>query len=234
MKLYVVLCSLVLLILTGCASTEITSHETYMTDNIPQPNHIYVHDFAVTPADVPAYSSLAGRLSQDSPPETPEEIAAGRELAAQIAAQLVEQIRDMGLPAERGPTGTPLQINDIVLRGYILSIEEGSGIQRVIIGFRQGVSELKTAVEGYRATPQGLIKLGLARVESSGAKTPGVAAPAAVALATESPIGLIVGGALRIGGEVTGRSTIEGRAKQSAKEIANVLQKRFEQLGWIK
>ena len=233
MKLYTALYSLVLLVLFGCASTEITSHERYMRDNIPRPNHIYVHDFAVTPANIPAYSSLAG-LSQDSPPETPGEVAQGRELAAQIAAQLVEQIRGMGLPAERGPTGTALQINDIVLRGYLLSIEEGSGVQRVIIGFRQGASELKTAVEGYRATTQGLIKLGLARVESSGPKTPGVAAPAAVALATGSPIGLIVGGALRIGGEVTGRSTIEGRAEQSAKEIASVLEKRFEQLGWIK
>ncbi len=234
MKLSTVLRLLVLLVLAGCASTKITSHETYTTENIPRPNHIYVHDFAVTPEDVPAYSPLASSFSQDKVLATPEEIATGRRLAAQIAAQLVEEIRGMGLPAQRGPTGRKLQINDIVLRGYLVSIEEGSGVKRVLIGFRQGASELKTAVEGYRATTQGLIIMGLARVESSGSKTPGAAVPAAVALATGSPIGLIVSGALRIGGEVTGRSTIEGRSEQSAKEIASALKTRFEQLGWIK
>ena len=34
-------------------------------------------------------------------------------------------------------------------------------------------------------------------------------------------------------GEESGSSTVEGRAKQTAKEIANELKKRFEQQGWI-
>jgi hypothetical protein len=34
-------------------------------------------------------------------------------------------------------------------------------------------------------------------------------------------------------GEESGKSTVEGRAKQTAKEIADVLKKRFKQEGWI-
>jgi hypothetical protein len=34
-------------------------------------------------------------------------------------------------------------------------------------------------------------------------------------------------------GEESCSSTVEGRAKQTAKEIAEVLEKRFEQQGWI-
>jgi hypothetical protein len=34
-------------------------------------------------------------------------------------------------------------------------------------------------------------------------------------------------------GEETGSSGIEGRAKQTAKEIADVLKKRFQEQGWI-
>jgi hypothetical protein len=34
-------------------------------------------------------------------------------------------------------------------------------------------------------------------------------------------------------GEETGSSGIEGRAKQTAKEIAEVLKRRFKQQGWI-
>jgi hypothetical protein len=45
----------------------------------------------------------------------------------------------------------------------------------------------------------------------------------AVAVASGNPIGLIVGGAAKIGGEVTGKSTIEGSAKRTAKEIADQL-----------
>jgi hypothetical protein len=236
MKSYsrIILCLSALVLVAGCASTKITEHEIYVMDNIPRPEHILVYDFAATPADVPAGLALAGQYSEKGTPQTAEEIAVGRRLGAQIAAQLVEQIRDMGLPAERGSAGARLQINDILLWGYLLSIEEGSAEKRLAIGFRQGVSELETAVEGYQMTAQGLRKLGFGKVSSAGSKTPGTAVPLAVMLATDNPMGLIVSGAMKVGGEVSGRSTIEGRSDQTVKEIANLLKKRFEQLGWIK
>jgi hypothetical protein len=34
-------------------------------------------------------------------------------------------------------------------------------------------------------------------------------------------------------GEESGSSTVKGRAKQTAKEIADVLKKRFQEQGWI-
>ncbi|HYB40658.1 MAG TPA: hypothetical protein VEL75_02750, partial [Candidatus Methylomirabilis sp.] len=71
------------------------------------------------------------------------------------------------------------------------------------------------------------------QVDSSGGKMPGVAAPAVVAVATGNPIGLIVGGALKVGGEVTGRSTIEGSAERTAKEISDQLRVAFQRQGWI-
>jgi hypothetical protein len=83
-------------------------------------------------------------------------------------------------------------------------------------------------------TPQGLRKLGSGTVDSSGGKTPGMAVPLAISIATENPAGLIIGGTMKVAGEVTGRSTIQGRADQTAKEIARVLKVRFGQLGWIK
>jgi len=52
-------------------------------------------------------------------------------------------------------------------------------------------------------------------------------------LATHNPAGLIVSGGMKVYGEESGKSTVEGRAKQTAKEIADVLKKRFEQQGWI-
>ena len=122
----IVPCLFVLVVLAGCASTKVTNQEIYVTEKIPRPNHIFVYDFAATPADVPASSVLAGRYSDSRTSQTSEEIATGRRLGAQIAAQLVERIRGMGLPADRGSVETRLQINDLVIRGYLVSVEEGS------------------------------------------------------------------------------------------------------------
>jgi hypothetical protein len=52
-------------------------------------------------------------------------------------------------------------------------------------------------------------------------------------IATHNPVGLIVSSGMSIDGEKTGKDTVEGRAKQSAKEIADVLKKRFQEQGWI-
>ena len=47
--------------------------------------------------------------------------------------------------------------------------------------------------------------------------------PAAVAIASGNPIGLIVVGGLKIYGEANGRNKLEGRAKATADEIAQQL-----------
>ena len=82
-------------------------------------------------------------------------------------------------------------------------------------------------------TAQGLRKLGSGTVDSSGAKSPGAAVPVAVAVASGNPVGLIVSSGVKVYGEASGSSTIEGRAKQTAKEIADQLKTKFQQQGWI-
>jgi hypothetical protein len=57
--------------------------------------------------------------------------------------------------------------------------------------------------------------------------------PLVVTAATANPIGLIVSGAVKAEGEVSGRDTIEGAAQRTAKQIADHLRGRFEEQGWI-
>jgi hypothetical protein len=222
-----------MVVAAGCASTKVTSRQQLVTGQLPRPDHIWVYDFAATAADVPADSAFAGQFSADAAPQTPEQIATGRQLGAAIASQLVEQIRGMGMPGERAPIGTRPAINDIVIRGCLLSVDEGSATKRVAIGFGAGGSELKTAVEGFQMTAQGLRRLGFGTVESGGGKSPGAALGVVGLAATANPAGLIISSGVKAYGEVSGSSKIEGRAKQTAKEIADVLQKRFREQGWI-
>jgi hypothetical protein len=140
----------------------------------------------------------------------------------------------MGLSAERASsTGNNPQINDLVIRGYLLSIQEGSATKRVAIGFGSGASELKTGVEGFQMTAQGLRKLGSGTVDTGGSKGPGAALGVVGVIATANPAGLIISGGMKVYGEASGKSKIEGRAEQAVKEIAAQLKTRFVEEGWI-
>ena len=175
MKLFnqIALCLPALLVIAGCASTKIDSRDEVVTQKLPRPAHIWVYDFAATPADVPDESALAGQHSEHNPPQTAEQIATGRQLGAEIEALLVKQIRGMGLPAEHAVTGTKPQINDLVIRGYLVSYNKGSAAKRILIGFGSGASDLKVAVEGFQMTAQGLRKIGSGTTDSEGGKRRG-------------------------------------------------------------
>ena len=140
----------------------------------------------------------------------------------------------MGLTADAVPIGTPPQMNDIVIKGYLLSVQEGSAAERMTIGFGSGASEFRTAVEGFQMTPQGLRKLGSGTVEAGGSKSPGAALGVAGLIATGNPAGLIVSSGMKAYGEASGSSKLEGRAEATAKEIADKIKPRFQQQGWIR
>jgi hypothetical protein len=229
-----VLALLAAAVLAGCASTQVTDRETYVTGKIPRPQRIVVYDFAATLSDVPADSSLAGKPARHSRPQTPQEIREGRELGEQIAHELAANIDAMGLRSEAVPIGTEPQLNDLVIKGYLVSVVEGSEAKRVAIGFGSGASELKTVVEGFQMTPQGLRKLGGATVEAGGGKSPGAALGVAGVIATGNPAGLIVSSGMKVYEEKSGRSKLEGRAKATAREIADELRPRFQEQGWIR
>jgi hypothetical protein len=211
-----VACLIALSMIAGCASTKVSNRQQLVTGNVARPAHIWVYDFAATPADVSPDTSLAGQVAPNSAP------------------QADQQIGDMGLPAARGTAATRPQLNDILIQGSILSVEEGSATKRIAIGFSAGGSEMKVAVEGFQMTANGLRKLGSGDVGSGGNKTPGSAVGLATLIATGNPAGFIVSTGVKVYGEKSGKNTIEGRAKQIAQEISDVLKKRFQEQGWVK
>jgi hypothetical protein len=228
-----VLCLFALLVIAGCASTQVTSRDEVVTGQLPRPATIWVYDFAATQSDVPVESVLAGQYDDYDTPQTAGQIATGRELGSEIANDLIEEIRSMAMPAEHAWPDMRPQVNDIVIRGYLISIQKGETSERFFIGFGAGASELKVSVEGFQMTPNGLRKLGAGAVESESGKSPGTAVGLATLLATHNPAGLIISTGAHIYGEESGRSTVEGRAKQTAGEIGDALKKRFQQQGWI-
>jgi len=222
-----------LLLTAGCASTKVVKHEQPLTGPLPRPNHIWVYDFITTSAEVPRESGFANPRFRATQPPSTQDLEAGQRAASELAATLVEQLRDLGLPAQEASSSTVPEMNDVVIRGYFLSIDRGSTTARVVIGFGVGASQLTTAVEGFQVTHSGLRRLNTDTLESTSNKTPGEALGVVGLLATSNPTGLILGSGAKAAGEVTGMTKIEGRARATAREIANQLRMRFMDLGWF-
>ena len=222
-----------LVVVAGCASTNVTQQTPMSNPEVARPNRIWVYNFVANPADMPADSSIKGEVGAPSTPLTAAQIEEGRQLGALIAADLVADIQAMGLSAVQAGPGSSPQVGDGVIRGYLVSVQGGGAVKRFVIGFDYGTSEMDTVVEGYAVTPQGWRKLGSGTLSSAGNKTPGMVVPAAVAIATGNPIGLIVVGGLKVYGEASGRNKLEGRAKATADAISEQLKIRFQDRGWI-
>ena len=227
----------VLLVLTGCASTQVTEVLPYTGEKLARTDRIIVYDFAAIPAGGSAQSASADQYAEPSTPPTAEEIETDGKLGAEIAKNLAAQIRDMGLPAVQAAGQPAPRVNDIVIKGYLMSVEEGNAGQRLLVGFRSGEAELKTTVESYQmTTAEGLRLLASYQLDSGGSKTPGVLVPLAMLAATANPVSLIgmaVAGTTKMYGENTGSNTIEGASKQTADAIATQLRGSFEKQGWV-
>lgn len=218
--------------LVGCASTKVTEQQTYQHGQLPRPDRILVYDFATTHADLPSWSEPARRYDATMTTTSDKVLEKGRELGAKVANNLIEEIRKMGLPTTSAE-GQTLRPGDIMIVGYFESIDEGSAAKRIVLGFGSGGADLKTRVEGYQMTEQGPRELLSLDVDSGPGKSPGVIVPLAVTIATHNPIGLIASTALKVGGEASGKTTIDGSAQRTAKKIGGELKRIFQKNGWI-
>ena len=225
---------LALAVLAGCASSSVTTRRSYVGDEeIARPGRIIVHSFAATPDDIPADAAVAGHYDRRATPQTAEEIELGRQLGARVANELVKEILKMGMPAERAGSGPKPQQGNVVIKGEFISIDEGSRLKRMLIGFGAGAAELKTFVEGYQVTASGLRPLGSAEVEAGGGKMPGMVVPViGGGIAGRAATSAAISGGLNVAQEI-GPESLDSAAKRTAKEIAKVLEEAFKKRGWI-
>ena len=142
-------CLLALVIVAGCASTEVSNRQHYEGAPLARPDHIIIHDFTADPADVPANSAFAAQVAE-APPPTPEQAELSRKLGAEIAKDLVADLQGMGLPAVLAEGQPPPQVNDIAIRGYFVSVDQGNATERVLLGFGAGEAELRPRSKATR------------------------------------------------------------------------------------
>ncbi len=216
-------------LVAGCAGSDVSNEQTNVeAEAITRPERVIVYDFASTAADVPEDSAIAGLIEHRATPQTPEEIELGRQLGALVAAHLIEELNENGIPAISAGAGPVPVPGDAIVRGEFISVDEGSQFQRVLIGFGAGASELRTLAEAYVVTTNGLVSLGSAEIEAEGGKMPGMV----VSLGVGSAVSIAASGASKIVSE-TGSETLDGAAKRTAKEIAELMVAGYQRRGWM-
>jgi hypothetical protein len=194
-----------------------------------------VYDFATSPDDVDTSKGVISDLEHlvKKTPRTKEEKAVGRHVANALSKELVKEIQNFGLPAERAVGAPPSSGNILEIEGQFLSIDEGNQTERVIIGFGLGRTDVKTNVQVYDSAAQGRRAVEKFTTDAKSGRKPGMAVfVGAGALMGHAAVSTVVSGGVSAASEKFS-ANVEADAKRTAKEIAKRLGQFFVQQGWI-
>jgi hypothetical protein len=204
---------------------------------LPRPQVVVVDTFAVSPDEVKLDEGLSTEIEQAvrerrGTSRNQQEVQAGRQVADAIADKLVVEVQDMGLRAERGsavPAGTQ---NALLVKGQLVSVDEGNRTERVIIGLGAGRSDVRSQVQVYEVTPTGSRLIDTIEVDAKSGLTPGMAETMGVGgLAGHLVLATVVGGGVHVASEARGADVVAD-ADRAAKGIAKQLSALFAQEGW--
>jgi hypothetical protein len=228
---------LVLAIAFGCAPTNVKQKNMTLTQ-LPRPDRILVYDFAVSPDEVMLDKGLSADLMQEyqqykGTSRTAEEIKVGHKVADALAEELVKKIRTYGLMAERAfglPSGKG---NLLMVKGQLLSIDEGNRTERVAIGLGTGRSDVQANVQVYEMTPKGMHEVDTLRGTAKSGRKPGMGEMMGIgAIAGHLLASTVVSGVLSGATEMTS-ATVEADGKRLAEKIAADLGNFFIDQDWI-
>jgi hypothetical protein len=223
-----------LVVLTACTSTQ-SQMET--ASRLPRPQVVIVDTFATSPHEVTLDQGLSTEVEEAIKADrgtsrTEQEVQAGHQVANAIADKLVVEIRDMGLQAERGsalPAGTR---NAALIKGQLVSIDEGNRTERVLIGLGAGRSDVRAQVQVYELTAAGRQLIDTIEVDAKSGLAPGMAETMGVGgLTGHLLVSTVVGGGLHVADEAIGANVVAD-ADRAAKGIAKQLSALFAKEGW--
>ena len=105
-----------LIVIAGCASGKVTKRQSNIqNEQIPRPDQIFVHDFAVTTDEISEPLVVDGNIIIQNSIQSVEETQRAKLLAVEIANDLVADISSMGLRAFHAGSDNKPRPGDIVL-----------------------------------------------------------------------------------------------------------------------
>lgn len=224
------------LLLAACTQG---SSQIQTAAELPRPQVIVVQDFAVAPGEVqldPGLSNIireAVESKQGAPPGT-QAYKVARQVADALAEKLVADIRDLGLPAQRGQGLPPGVSTGLLVTGQFVSVDQGNRTERVAIGLGAGRSDVRVRAQVLDVTPAGRRLADEIEVDAKSGLQPGMAETmGAGALAGHFVTATLVSGGLQVADEALGASVVAD-ADRAAKGISKQLSSFFAEQGWTR
>ena len=221
------------------ACTSAQSQIETAGESLPRPEVVLVDTFAVSPDDVQLDEGLSTEIEQSirarsGTSRTDQELQAGRQVADAIADKLVVEISDMGLRAQRGSAVPAGVQNALLVKGQVVSIDEGNRTERVMVGLGAGRSDVRTQVQVYEVTPAGRRLIDRIEIDAKSGLTPGMAETMGVgALGGHLLVATAVGGGMHVASETLGADVVAD-ADRAAKGIAKQLAALLAKQGWTR
>jgi len=221
------------LALAACRPASVRPDRVTTARDLPRPQRIAVLDFTVDDGAVKEDSAIGSKVirafSGSDQDERQAEI--GRKAAAALTADLVDGIRELGLPADRAGREQPLPAGTLVVDGRFVDIDEGNRLKRLMIGFSSGQSSVDTHVVVDMLTDQGRQRLLAFDATAKSAPMPGAAVTMGAGAAAQGAQTVAV--AAGTGALKESRSTVESDAGAGASQIVAYLSEFFGRQGWI-
>ena len=202
---------------------------------LPRPQRVLVADFSADPNSVGLEQAIANRVQRAMNGADPaaEQYRIAADVQQAITETLIEDLRKMGLQAQRETPGAVPGGNDLVVQGQITRINEGNRTRRLAIGFGAGKSDVQANAQVYYLRPSAPPQLlQTYDADANSGRKPGLALGAAGAASGGSEIPLVASGLMGIHGE-TQRTGVAKEGERLASRLAYNLAEFFVQQGWI-
>ena len=221
-----------MILTAACAQTSVRPIVRTTDGKLPRPARILIYDFAAREANVNEYQGIMRQQpSNGDPAARQREI--GSIASESLTLHLAEGLRQLGFTVARVPRDARIGENDMIVDGRLVSVEEGSRLRRLVIGFGSGASTMTTRVQVFAAGHrQKLLEF---TTKASSGRMPGAAAtlPVRAALPIGVGVGLTAGGAVAT--SLNGNTSDVSRlAASSADQAVRFLSQFFAKQRWTK
>ena len=223
--------ALLMLIALGCATASVQTLSAPPRDGtLAKPPVLLVYDFATSAYDVAVDSLGPSVISSGS--QTSKQAKTAHKIAQLLSEKLAQKLNARGIRAKRATDGEIPPIDAFILRGHFLTIDEGSRVMRMVVGFGAGGKELRVRVQVYQQGEEGTRRIASAEAWTTDSKMPGMAVPVgAGAMLGNAATSAMISGGMNVAQEVTGRMSQD--VDRLAEKLADRAAKFYGRQRWI-
>lgn len=163
-----------------------------------------------------------------------ERAQTAKQAAGVFADEMVDGIVKLGLPAQRVSRGAPVPDHALLVISQLVDVEEGSQVERVVVGFGAGASHIDARVQVYYVDQGSRTKLLEFATHSDSGTMPGAAATMGAGTVVTGGVtttAMVASGA--VGGAKIYRSAVDRMVARSAAQATDYLSEYFGKHGWI-